>query len=65
MSSAHKAGSESGIDRGVVIIFLLWIAIIIGVVVTLVLEAESQSLRSPVGGKSSTALEQDSSLTME
>ena len=56
MSSAHKAGSESGIDRGVVIIFLLWIAIIIGVVVTLVLEAESLSLRSPVGGKSSTAL---------
>jgi len=64
MSSAHRAGSQSGIDRGVVIILLLWIAIIIGVVVTLALRAEGQSRRLPVGGETSTALEQFCSLIM-
>lgn len=48
MSSSHKAGSNSGIDRGVVIIFLLWVAITIVVAVTLVLQARGQSL--PVAG---------------
>ncbi len=63
MSSPHKAGSESGIDRGVVIIFLLWIAIIIGLVVTLALRAVGQSQRLPVGNVRSTAFEQECGLT--
>jgi hypothetical protein len=58
MSSAHKAGSESGIDRGVVIIFLVWIAVIIALVVTLAMRADSQAPRSHAVDDRGTALEQ-------
>lgn len=44
MSSRHKAGSDSGIDRALVIIFLLWVVISIVLAVMLVLEAHCQSL---------------------
>lgn len=33
MNSAHKPGSNSGIDRGIVAIFLLWIVITIALVI--------------------------------
>lgn len=64
MSSTHKAGSQSGVDRGVVIIFLLWIAIIIFVVVTLLVRAQGQSPGPPVRSESSTAFEQNCGLTI-
>jgi hypothetical protein len=39
MNSAHKPGSNSGIDRGVVTIFLLWIAITIVLVILVAVRA--------------------------
>lgn len=57
MSSSHKAGSDSGIDRGVVIIFLLWVAITIVLAVTFVLEARGQSLRPVAGNERNTQFE--------
>ena len=39
MNFTHKPGSDSGIDRGVVAIFLLWIAITIALVILLAVRA--------------------------
>jgi hypothetical protein len=33
MNSAHKPGSNSGIDRGIVTIFLLWIVITVALLI--------------------------------
>lgn len=45
MSSSHKAGSDSGVDRGLVTIFLVWIAITVVLVVMLVVEARCHSVQ--------------------
>jgi hypothetical protein len=47
MSSPRKAGSDFGVDRGVVTIFLLWIAITVVLGVMLAVEAHCQTLRLP------------------
>jgi hypothetical protein len=39
MKSTHKPGSDSGIDRGIVVIFLLWIAVLVVLVILLGLRA--------------------------
>lgn len=39
MNSAHKPGSDSGIDRGLVAVVLLWIAITIALAILLAVRA--------------------------
>ena len=45
MSSSHKAGSDFGVDRGVVIILLLWIAVTVVLAGVFGVEAHSQAER--------------------
>lgn len=47
MSSPRKAGSDFGVDRGVVIIFLLWIAFTVVLAVMLAVEAHCQTASLP------------------
>jgi hypothetical protein len=42
MNFTRKPGSDSGIDRGIVAIFLLWIAIMIALVILLVVRAHGE-----------------------
>jgi hypothetical protein len=42
MNFTHKPGSDSGIDRGIVAIFLLWIAITIALVIVLAVRAHGE-----------------------
>ncbi len=45
MSSPRKAGSDFGVDRGMVIVFLLWIAITVVLAVMLAVQARCQMVR--------------------
>lgn len=45
MSSSRKAGSDFGLDLGLVIVFLFWIAITVVLAVMFAVEAHCQTVR--------------------
>jgi hypothetical protein len=65
MSFTHKPGSDSGIDRGIVAIFLLWIAITIALVILFTVRAHGEDRRPSLVCSSKTkALQEEVNLAV-
>jgi hypothetical protein len=59
MNLTHKPGSDSEIDRGIVAIFLLWIAITIALVILFTVQAHGESRCAPLVRSSKTRVLQE------
>jgi hypothetical protein len=65
MNSTHKPGSDSGIDRGIVAIFLLWIAITIALVILLAVRVHGDGRCAPLVRAANTkVLQEDANLVV-
>jgi len=59
MNSRHKPGSDSGIDPGIVAIFLLWIALTIALVILIAVRALGGGGHASLTGSANTKILQE------
>jgi hypothetical protein len=65
MTFTHKPGSDSGIDRGIVAVFLLWIAITIALVILFAVRAHGKDrCASPIRSSNTGVLQEDVNLVV-
>ncbi len=64
MNFTHKPGSDSGIDYGIVAIFLLWIAITIALVILLAVGAHGEGRCALLVRASARVLQEDVNLVV-
>ena len=65
MTFTHKPGSDSGIDRGIVAIFLLWIAITIALVILFTVRAHGEGrCASLIRSSNTRVLQEDVNLVV-